>query len=70
MAEAENAQEQATTGPWADLTDWSTWDRQPWPDQPPLCGPPDPKRPTWGGACAGPGEDGKGCHARSNMLIK
>ena len=68
MAEAENASEQVATGPWADLTDWSTWDRQPWPDQPPLCGPPDPKRPTWGGACAGPGEDGKGCHARWSSL--
>ena len=63
-AEVDNVGEQATSGPWPELLDWSAWDRLPWPDEPPLDGPPDPKRTKWGGPCAGPGEDGKGCHAR------
>ena len=43
--------------------DWGTWDRLPFNDEPNEQ-PPDPKRPKWGGPCAGKGPDGKGCHAR------
>ena len=58
------AQLAAATAAVADDFDWTTWDQLPFDDSPPPGLPPDPKRGKWGGPCAGPGKDGKGCHQR------
>ena len=47
--------------------DWGTWDRLPFNDEPNEQ-PPDPKRPKWGGPCAGKGPGGKGCRERWSSL--